>query len=78
MKIFVARIKSNVSLRGRCFPKGMIVKVWMPSGTYQIQPYYLPSPVHEVVWYSLPGIHARHLQFMEEWEENLAELGFFD
>jgi hypothetical protein len=56
----------------------MIVRVWRPSGTWQIQPYHLPTRYHETLWYSLPDIHAKHLRAMEQWEQELTELGFFD
>jgi hypothetical protein len=78
MKTFLARVAKTISLRGHKFPAGMIVRVWRPSGTWQIQPYHLPSQLHEALWYSVPEIHAKNFQLLEEWEDNLAELGFFN
>lgn len=74
MKIRHARLSTKISLRGHSFDKGDLIKVWDAGNSIGIQPYHC-KPLHDALWYALPAIHHKHIQYVEHYEENLIDCG---
>ena len=77
MTMKYAIVRSTINLRGHKFPAGTIIKVWDTGQVTSIQPLYLPSHLHEAMWYSLPDIHKKNFRMVDEWENSCVELGLY-
>jgi hypothetical protein len=78
MNTKIAIVKNGFSLRGKRFRKYLVVKVWIVSGRWQIQPYGLDSKIMEALWYSLPDIHRCNLEILEGKSAALARAGIIN
>lgn len=77
MNTRIAILKTDVNLRGHQFRKGSMLKVWDTGHTVQIQPARCKDKFIEALWYSLPDIHIRHLNFLPKSLEELHTIGIF-
>jgi len=77
MNTRIAILKTDVNLRGHQFRKGSMLKVWDTGHTTQIQPAVCKNHIYEALWYSLPDIHVRHLDFLPRPLTELHTIGIF-
>jgi hypothetical protein len=75
MNIRYGKVNTNISLRGHRFSAGSIIKIWNTGSATSIQPLTLPTPYHEVLWYSVPDLHVKHINPLSETEEGLVLFG---
>ena len=54
-----------------------MLKVWDTGHTVQIQPARCKDKFIEALWYSLPDIHIKHLNFLPKSLEELHTIGIF-
>ena len=54
-----------------------MLKVWDTGHTTQIQPAVCKNHIYEALWYSLPDIHVRHLDFLPRPLTELHTIGIF-